>query len=78
MPKYTSDRAIIVVIDETVKYFEPIVIACERREHNRLEEISKSETLKSRWIKYTKDYRYAEWISYEDVMCALRALINNF
>lgn len=44
---------------------------------NRLEEIEKSETLRSRWIKYTTDYRYADGISYEDVMGALRALIND-
>lgn len=42
---------------------------------NRLEEISGSEVLRSRWAKYTKDYRYAEGITYEDVMDAIKELI---
>jgi len=41
----------------------------------RMEEIKESETLKSRWIKYAKDYRYAEGITYEDVMDALIKLL---
>ena len=44
---------------------------------NRLSEIHNSETLRSRWIKYTKDYRYADGISYEDVINSLRTLTNN-
>ena len=44
---------------------------------NRLSEIHNSETLRSRWIKYTKDYRYADGIAYEDVINSLRALTNN-
>jgi len=40
-----------------------------------LEEISGSEALRSRWIKYTKDYRYAEGITYEEVIDAIKELI---
>lgn len=35
-----------------------------------LERLSKSE-YKDRWIEYTRNYRYAENISYEDVMNSL-------
>lgn len=41
----------------------------------RLDEISGSEILRSRWNKYTKDYRYADGIPYEDIMEALRGLV---
>jgi hypothetical protein len=34
-----------------------------------------SETLRSRWLKYTKDYRYADEIAYEDVIEAITKLI---
>ena len=44
---------------------------------NRLEEISDSEALRSRWIKYTKNYRYADGITYEDVLDAIRELIKS-
>lgn len=44
---------------------------------NRLEEISGSDALRSRWTKYTKDYRYADGITYEDVMEAIRGLVQN-
>ena len=44
---------------------------------NRLEEISDSEALRSRWLKYTKDYRYADGITYEDVLDAIRELIKS-
>ena len=44
---------------------------------SRLEEISGSDALKSRWTKYTKDYRYADGIAYEDVMEAIRGLVQN-
>lgn len=42
---------------------------------SRLDEISGSDTLRSRWSKYTKDYRYADGITYEDVMEAIRGLV---
>lgn len=42
---------------------------------NRIADINKSEALKSRWNKYTKDYRYADGITYDDVMDTLRGLI---
>lgn len=45
---------------------------------SRLEEISHSEALKSRWLKYTKDYRYADGITYEDVLDVIRELIKSF
>jgi len=41
----------------------------------RISEIENSETLKKRWNKYTKDYRYAEEIEYGHIIAALRALI---
>lgn len=44
---------------------------------NRLEEISDSEALRSRWLKYTKNYRYADGITYEDVLDAIRELIKS-
>lgn len=37
----------------------------------RIEDLQESETLKSRWLKYTKDYRYAEDIAYDDVIEAI-------
>lgn len=45
---------------------------------SRLDEISGSDTLKSRWSKYTKDYRYADGITYEEVMEAIRGLVQTF
>ena len=42
---------------------------------SRLDEISGSDTLRSRWSKYTKVYRYADGITYEDVMEAIRGLV---
>lgn len=42
---------------------------------SRLDEISGSDPLRSRWSKYTKDYRYADGITYEDVMEAIRGLV---
>ena len=44
---------------------------------NRLEEISGSANLKSRWLKYTRDYRYADGIAFEDVVDAIRDLIKS-
>ncbi len=44
----------------------------------RTKEIAESQDLQNRWIKYTNDYRYAEGISYVDVMNALRELIIDF
>lgn len=43
----------------------------------RVEGIENSETLRSRWLKYTKDYRYADNIPYEDVIMALKELIDS-
>ena len=40
----------------------------------RIDEIENSETLKNRWNKYTKDYRYAEGIIYGDIIESLRRL----
>lgn len=42
---------------------------------SRLDEISGSDTLRSRWSKYTKDYRYSDGITYEDVMEAIKGLV---
>ena len=42
---------------------------------SRLDGISRSDTLRSRWNKYTKDYRYTDGIAYEDVMDAVRGLV---
>lgn len=43
--------------------------------NRRLDEISQSDTLRLRWNSYTKDYPYADKISYEDAMDAIRMLI---
>ena len=43
--------------------------------HKRIEELQKSETLKSRWNKYTKNYRYAENIVYDEVIKAIMTLM---
>ena len=40
----------------------------------RIDEIETSETLKNRWNKYTRDYRYAEGIIYGDIIESLRKL----
>jgi hypothetical protein len=40
----------------------------------RIEEIGNSETLKERWSKYTKDYRYAKDIVYDDIIDAIDKL----
>lgn len=40
----------------------------------RLNEIENSETLKKRWIKYTKDYKYAKDITYNDIIESLKEL----
>jgi predicted nucleotidyltransferase component of viral defense system len=40
----------------------------------RVDDIEKSEDLKKRWLKYTKNYRYAEAIAYEDVLKSIREL----
>jgi len=42
----------------------------------RIESIERSETLGKRWLKYTKDYRYADSILYEDVIKTLKILMN--
>ena len=42
----------------------------------RLEEINKSQNLKSRWVKYTQDYSYADGISYEDIVDTLKKLVH--
>ncbi len=41
----------------------------------RIEDLENSETLEKRWLKYTQNYRYAEDISYEDVIEALRMMM---
>ncbi len=43
----------------------------------RIKSIETSETLKKRWLKYTKDYRYANGILYEDIIKALKILMNS-
>lgn len=44
--------------------------------NNRIETIETSEVLKERWIKYSKNYPYAEDIAYENTVDALRKLIS--
>lgn len=41
----------------------------------RVQEMKNDETLKSKWIAYSKNYPYAEGITYDDVMKALKVLI---
>jgi predicted nucleotidyltransferase component of viral defense system len=43
---------------------------------NRVNEIKLSGTLNARWIKYTKDYKYAVGISFVDVVNALEQLVS--
>ena len=38
----------------------------------RLDGISDSDTLRARWNKHTKNYHYADGITFEDVMDAIR------
>jgi hypothetical protein len=38
-------------------------------------EIAESRTLSTRWRKYTTDYKYADGITYENVIEALRKLL---
>lgn len=45
--------------------------------NSRLDVIGESITLRSRWIRYTKDYRYAEGISYDEVIYAIKDLVLN-
>lgn len=46
--------------------------------NHRLNEIEESEDLRSKWEKYTRDYSYAEGISYEDTINTLKLLVQNF
>lgn len=43
----------------------------------RIYELSESETLKERWIKYTKNYKYAVNISYENIIDVLNNLFQS-
>jgi predicted nucleotidyltransferase component of viral defense system len=43
----------------------------------RVKEIQASETLKSRWERYTIDYNYAKGISYDGVIVEIKLLIGN-
>ncbi|HOE91656.1 MAG TPA: nucleotidyl transferase AbiEii/AbiGii toxin family protein [Candidatus Cloacimonadota bacterium] len=45
--------------------------------NKRLEEIGSSDTLKSRWLKYTKDYRYADGIAYENIIDTIKELVKD-
>lgn len=42
---------------------------------NRVDQIRESDALKFMWVKYTKNYHYAEGITYEDVVQALSLLL---
>lgn len=44
---------------------------------NRVEAIERSEALRNRWTKYTKNYPYAKDITYTEVMDALKELVNS-
>ena len=41
----------------------------------RIDEIQNSQILKNRWSKYTRDYRYAKNIEYDDIIDVLRNLV---
>lgn len=45
---------------------------------DRVERIEKSNILKSRWMKYTEDYKYAEKITYDQIMKSFKMLVQNF
>ncbi len=70
------DKSVFVeALENTVKHRKTTYIFGNIQ--NRIKAIESSEILEARWIKYSKNYSYAEDITYEDTVNALRKLINN-
>lgn len=46
--------------------------------NRRLNEISRSEPLRHRWSNYKRNYRYADGIQYDDIIDAIRFLVQYF
>lgn len=65
----------IEALEETAKHRKTTHIFNDIQ--NRIKSIESSEILKDRWIKYSENYSYAEDISFEDTVDALRKLIND-
>ena len=61
-------------LKKTIEHRETIHILNDTLE--RIKAIETSEILKDRWVKYSKNYPYAEDISYEDTVKALKMLLN--
>ena len=60
-------------LKKTIEHRETIHILNDTLE--RIKAIETSEILKDRWVKYSKNYPYAEDISYEDTVKALKMLL---
>ena len=60
-------------LKKTIEHRETIHILNDTLE--RIKTIETSEILKDRWVKYSKNYPYAEDISYEDTVKALKMLL---
>lgn len=63
-----SKKAMSLKAQKYKSYFDNIL--------NRVKVIETSEVLRERWNKYSKNYPYAEDITYEDTIDALRKLIS--
>lgn len=69
------DKSIFrTALDKTVEYRDTNHIFDNIQRRVRI--IEESELLKNRWIQYSRSYPYAEKISYEDTINALKNLIN--
>lgn len=69
------DKSIFVeALKKTAEHRKTIHIFADTQ--NRIKAIELSEMLKNRWIKYTRNYPYAEDITYEEIINALKKLIN--
>ena len=70
-----DDRVFADALKSTAKHRGTTYIL--RDTSKRIKEIKASETLKLRWIKYTNDYRYADGITFKDVIDAISELTSN-
>lgn len=62
-------------LEETAKYRKTTHIF--RDIQNRIKAIETSQILEDRWVKYSKNYSYAQDITFKDTVNALRKLIND-
>ena len=70
-----DDRVFADALKSTAKHRGTTYIL--RDISKRIKVIKASETLKLRWIKYTNDYRYADGITFKDVIDAISELTSN-